>query len=424
MSWQIDPDTGEEYWVDDEPIGPEDYADYGGETITIPDRPPRPEVGTPAFMSDASDRAIYDIKQASQSEKYADTDYGKMRAAERESIMIPPMPQPKYAVDESGDTPSPPDDRIFAKLIGYGGRIATQKNPVNQEINDDLSGDWTDEWGNKLEPKQVKDIYDTTNLTEDEVTAKIRREMPQRPSDDKLSQWEKWDKFYKQVKPQIESEATSRAEEAKTRVNNSFYGMMANSDISLMKPSQHAEISSRAAAAYNSTFQHVLDKETSLAQTAFTRELERSAAIEKQQAEYAKRREDKLSDQAVRNEARLDDRTKTYLGTLRTEQADIGKELRGVKSQLSKFGITSPDVIPPTLAKNEMIMGIVSQYQQAKDQYESIEDKIKGIILNKPSEAKELESGQNVKTKSSGYTDADVGKIIIKNGKKFIVRKR
>jgi hypothetical protein len=276
MSWQIDPDTGEEYWVDDEPIGPEDYADYGGETITIPDRPPRPEVGTPAFMSDASDRAIYDIKQASQSEKYADTDYGKMRAAERESIMIPPMPQPKYAVDESGDTPSPPDDRIFAKLIGYGGRIATQKNPVNQEINDDLSGDWTDEWGNKLEPKQVKDIYDTTNLTEDEVTAKIRREMPQRPSDDKLSQWEKWDKFYKQVKPQIESEATSRAEEAKTRVNNSFYGMMANSDISLMKPSQHAEISSKAAAAYNSTFQHVLDKETSLAQTAFTRELERS----------------------------------------------------------------------------------------------------------------------------------------------------
>jgi hypothetical protein len=348
MSWQIDPDTGEEYWVEDEAA------------IDIPEPAP---------------------------------------------IDIPERPD-----DELRHTESP------INIKGYGKKMAVETGPG--------SGEYTNDYGEAVSPEYVKDIDQTIDQYGYDKIPDSKLGIPQRPSDDKLSQWEKWDKFYKQVKPQIESEATSRAEEAKSRVNNSFYGMMANSDISLMKPSQHAEISSKAAAAYNSTFQHTLDKETSLAQTAFTRELERSAAIEKQQAEYAKRREDKLSDQAVRNEARLDDRTKTYLGTLRTEQADIGKELRGVKSQLSKFGITSPDVIPPTLAKNEMIMGLVSQYQQAKDQYESIEDKIKGIILNKPSEAKELESGQNVKTKSSGYTDADVGKIIIKNGKKFIVRKR
>jgi hypothetical protein len=216
MSWQIDPDTGEEYWVEDEAA------------IDIPEPAP---------------------------------------------VDIPERPD-----DELRHTEAP------INIKGYGKKMAVETGPG--------TGEYTNDYGEAVSPEYVQDIDQTIDQYGYDKIPDSKLGIPQKPSDDKLSQWEKWDKFYKQVKPQIESEATSRAEEAKSRVNNSFYGMMANSDISLMKPSQHAEISSKAAAAYNSTFQHTLDKETSLAQTAFTRELERSERERIQKEAIDRRKQD------------------------------------------------------------------------------------------------------------------------------------
>lgn len=177
------------------------------------------------------------------------------------------------------------DNSGALNISGYGRKMAVESGPG--------TGEYTDEWGESVSPEYVQDIdktigqFDAGQITEGQLREKGG--MPRKPSDDELSMFDQWDSFYKSVKPQIESEAEKRADEAKTRVNQSFYGVMANSDIALLKPEKHAEVNSKAMDAYQKTFQHVFDRETTLARSAFEKEFAKVEATRKAQQLKAQR---------------------------------------------------------------------------------------------------------------------------------------
>jgi hypothetical protein len=164
-------------------------------------------------------------------------------------------------------------------IKGYGTKIAVEQ-PTQR-------GSYTDEWGDAVSPEYVKDIDETIDKYGYDNIPAEKLGIPEKPSDEQLTRLERWQKFHEVVKPKIDSEATARAEDAKSAVNRAYYGMLPNSDIALMKPEKHAEISQKAAIAYNQTYQHVYDKEESNFRSVFEKGEAQQETLRKEAAKRA-----------------------------------------------------------------------------------------------------------------------------------------
>jgi hypothetical protein len=168
---------------------------------------------------------------------------------------IPPEPPAPYSPELVSEPPS-----HVPTIKGYGTHIVMDKEP----------GKWTNSFGEAVSPDYVRDVdstiaaVDSGLLSEGGLSNKIKRQenIPSQPSDQQLTVFERLNAFMQHVKPDIEQEATKRAEDAATQYRQQF------SDPSGMPrlANQQKVIDEKAAEIHRTTFQHYNDRLTSMYQ--------------------------------------------------------------------------------------------------------------------------------------------------------------
>jgi hypothetical protein len=151
--------------------------------------------------------------------------------------------------------PEPPMEKPFVPtLMGYGTNIATETSP----------GKWTDPSGGIAPAKYVQDVRDTINavdtgkMSENDLSRKIMLQegVPNRPSNQQLSIFEKLNGFMKHAQPGIEFTASQRADEAKTE----YYRQTYPANGMPLLPNQQRERDAKASEIYRTVYTHHYDQ--------------------------------------------------------------------------------------------------------------------------------------------------------------------
>lgn len=295
---------------------------------------------------------------------------------------------PDYSAFNDKIPPPPP-----INIKGYGKNLIVETAPG--------SGKYKTQWGEEASPEYVKDIEDTlaSDMSDEQLSAKIRKQVPQRPDDAKLAAWETKLKFRQMALESMKDHGLEvpdpwlEGEKAASEMKKHYYQGVSVHDQLLRTEKENAKINfdieqARKIAVHNAKAR--IDdyiKQIDDHYDSMTKAEAEAARNEREKGEEQARHE---RDRKEKKEDSIDDRTKAYLQTLRSEQADIKKQMRGIGADLAKFGVADPASVPPTLAENQHIAGLVSHYKKLQEADEEQDSKINEIILNKPSEAKEI----------------------------------
>ena len=381
MGYQIDPDTGEEYWVDEE----------------------RPDIYSDTFMGDASDREINDM----------------IRMRRESELRNRPIPVERpVEVPEIHERPD--DDLIHSEIPinikGYGRKIAAETGPG--------TGQFTNEWGEPVSSEYVKDIddtiaqYDRGEISDREIGE--RGGIPPRPQERDLSAFEQWQNFMEYARPKIEAEVSHRAED---EVSEWSRKTLANSDWSLMNEREKAAHDAKMATMTATLKDRYLQQELSDARTAFGRDFAKREATRKAEELRNKTLVDgpngtkvwvnRVTKEVMEETGLPNTRVGKISDIDKQELSNIKEEKRSLRSQIR--------ATEGRAAYDDTAAGQLSLYKQELADLENEEKKILGGYRKEEqqTEPQDKPKDKTVTIEGKQYKDGD---IVVQNGKKFRVR--
>lgn len=234
---------------------------------------------------------------------------------------------PDYSAFADEIPPQPP-----INIKGYGKNLIVETAPG--------SGKYKTQWGEEASPEYVKDIEDTlaSDMSDEQLNAKIRKQVPQRPDDAKLAAWETKLKFRQMALESMKDHGLEvpdpwlEGEKAASEMKRRYYEGISVHDQLLRTEKENTKINfdidqARKIAVHNAKariddYITQIDAHYDKMSTAEAEQIKHERTLREEEAKYKRTRRDKVEDE-----------------TRKEIIQDIDAERRDIKAQIRKIGI-------------------------------------------------------------------------------------